>query len=136
MQFTPYLNFQGHCEAAFNRYAEVFGGRIESLQRWGDSPMGDESPADMRDRVLHAHFVAGDAVLLGSDAPPEHFQPMQGLYVTVATKDAAEGRRVFDALAEGGQVQMPFEKTFWSPGFGMLVDRFGTPWMINTNEDA
>ena len=135
MKFVPYLNFDGQCEAALNHYAKVLGGRIEFLQRWSDSPMADEAPPELRDKVLHAHFVAGDQALLASDAPPEHFRPMQGLYVTIAVDDAAEGRRVFDGLAEGGgQVQMPYEATFWSPGYGMLVDRFGTPWMINTTQ--
>jgi PhnB protein len=80
---------------------------------------------------MHLTMTAGSSVLMGSDAPPQHYVKPQGFGVSVHVKSADEGRRIFDALAEGGLVTMPFEKTFWSPGFGMLTDRFGTPWMVN-----
>ena len=132
MQVNPYLNFDGQCAEAFRFYEQVLGGRIEMMQTHGESPIADEVPREWRNRVLHARLVVGDEVLMGSDSPPEHYQKPQGLYVSVNVDKAADAQRIFQALAENGTVTMPFEKTFWAAGgFGMLVDRFGTPWMIN-----
>ena len=132
MQVNPYLNFDGKCAEAFRFYEQVLGGRIEMMQTHGESPIADEVPREWRNRVLHARLVVGDEVLMGSDSPPEHYQKPQGLYVSVNVDKAADAQRIFQALAENGTVTMPFEKTFWAAGgFGMLVDRFGTPWMIN-----
>ena len=80
---------------------------------------------------LHARLVVGDAVLLASDSPPEYYAKPQGLYMSLQIEDAAAGERMFQALAEGGSVTMPFERTFWAERFGMLVDRFSIPWLIN-----
>jgi PhnB protein len=132
MQAHPYLNFNGRCAEAFRLYEQVLGGKIEFMMTFGESPMADQMPPDQRDGVMHARLAAGDVVLLGSDCPPDMYQRPQGLYVSLNVERAADARRIFDALAEGGSVQMPFEKTFWAAGgFGMLTDRFGAPWMIN-----
>lgn len=131
MQVHPYLNFNGQCREAFQFYERVLGGEIEMMSTYGGSPMASEMPAETHDRVMHVSMKVGDGVLMGSDSPSQYYQKPQGLYVSIQVKDAAEGERVFQALSEGGQVTMPFEKTFWSPGFGMAVDRFGTPWMVN-----
>lgn len=132
MQATPYLNFDGNCEEAFRFYEELLGGKIEAMMTHGNSPIAGEVPPEWHDRIMHAYLVAGDAVLMGSDSPPEYYQKPQGLYVSLSVDDPADAKRIFDALAEDGTVTMPFEKTFWAEGgFGMLVDRFGTPWMVN-----
>jgi PhnB protein len=131
MKLNPYLNFNGQCEAAFKFYEQCLGGRIEGMMTHGDSPMADQTPAAMRDRIMHVSMRVGDQVLMGSDSPPEYYQQPQGLYVTINIDDPAEAERIFHALAEGGTVQMPLEKTFWAERFAMFVDRFGTPWMIN-----
>jgi PhnB protein len=130
-QVNPYLNFNGDCAEAFKFYERVLGGRIEAMMTHGESPIANEVPAGWQDRVLHARLVVGDAVLMASDAPPEHYARPQGLYVSLAVDDSSVGGRIFTALAEGGSVTMPFERTFWAERFGMLVDRFGIPWMIN-----
>lgn len=130
MKLTPYLNFDGQCAEAFRFYEKVLGGKLEVMSH-GDSPIRDQVPPDWHDRVMHARLVIGDQVLMASDNPPGRHEAARGMYVTIGLEDTAEGKRVFDALAENGTVQMPFAETFWAAGFGMLVDRFGTPWMIN-----
>jgi len=131
MQLSAYLNFNGQCAKAFAVYAKCLGGTITFTQTFGESPMKDQVPADWHDKVMHTTLTIGDSVLMGADAPPGHYAPVQGIHVSVSIGDAAEGERVFNALAEGGKVTMPFQKTFWSSGFGSTVDRFGIPWMVN-----
>ena len=132
MDLTPYLNFNGTCAEAFKFYERVLGGKIEFLQTHGDSPMKDHVPPDWQDKVIHVCLNVQGKRLMGSDAPAEHFAPAQGMSINLQVPSTAEGKRLFDALAEGGRVTMPFAETFWSPGFGMLTDRFGTPWMVNS----
>ena len=108
----------------------MLGGRIDFLQTFGESP-GCDGMAMPRDAVIHASLSADAVRLMGSDCPKEHFRPMQGLYVALQIDDPDRARRVFEALMDGGRVQMPFAPTFWSAGFGCGTDRFGTPWMVN-----
>jgi PhnB protein len=133
MDLTPYLNFNGTCAAAFKFYAQVLDGEIEFLQTHGDSPMKDHVPVDWQDKVIHVCLNVKGKRLMGSDAPADHFAPAQGMYINLQVT-TTEARRLFDALAEGGRVTMPLAKTFWSAGFGMVTDRFGTPWMVNVTE--
>jgi PhnB protein len=134
MDLTPYLNFNGTCAAAFKFYAQVLDGEIEFLQTHGDSPMKDHVPVDWQDKVIHVCLNVKGKRLMGSDAPADHFAPAQGMYINLQVPTTTEARRLFDALAEGGRVTMPLAKTFWSAGFGMVTDRFGTPWMVNVTE--
>lgn len=136
MQVNPYLNFDGRCAEAFSFYEQLLGGRIEAMMTFRDSPMASEVPADWHDLVIHAHLTVGDVVLMGSDAPGEHYAPPQGLHVSLHVEDPAEAERIFHALADNGKVTMPIDKTFWAERFGMLVDRFGTPWMVNCSPTA
>jgi len=136
MEMSPYLIFNGQCVAAFKFYEQTLGGTITFLQTHGESPMKDNVPADWQDKVIHATLAVGDKVLMGSDAPPSHYTAPQGMSVSISGFVPSEGERIFKTLAEQGKVSMPFQKTFWSPGFGMLVDRFGTPWIINSAEPA
>jgi PhnB protein len=131
MNFTPYLNFNGTCSEAFKFYERVLGGKIEFLQTHAESPMKDHVPADWQDKVIHVCLNINGQRLMGSDAPAEQFAPAQGIYINIQVPDTGEGQRVFESLAQGGKITMPYAKTFWSPGFGMLVDRYGTPWMVN-----
>jgi PhnB protein len=132
MDFTPYLNFNGTCAAAFRFYEQVLGGQIEFLQTHADSPMKDHVPPDWQDKVIHVCLNVQGKRLMGSDAPAEHFAPAQGMYINLQVPNTGDGKRVFEALADGGKVTMPFAQTFWSPGFGMVTDKFGTPWMVNS----
>lgn len=145
MQFTPYLNFDGNCAEAFAFYAELFSGSITYQSTYAEMPVSDDMPAipeSAKDRIMHAQLQVGEQSLLGGDAMPSAdptcgggYQPPQGQWVSVHVDDVAEGRRLFDALEPDGDVVMPFEATFWTTGFGMLRDRFGTPWMINVAQE-
>ena len=136
MQLNAYLNFNGDCQAAFRFYEKCLGGTIVAMQTHGESPMADKVPPAWRDRILHARLEVGEAALMGADAPPEHYQKPQGLYVSLSVAEPEDAERIFKALAENGTVQMAIQRTFWSLRFGMLVDRFGTPWMVNCNQAA
>jgi PhnB protein len=132
MQVNPYLNFDGQCAEAFRFYEKVLDGKIESMFKFGDSPAAGDVPPEWHDRIMHATLVVDGQRLMASDSPSEHYERPQGTYVSLNVEKAADGERIFNALAKGGTVKMPFEKTFWAAGgFGMLVDRFGTPWMVN-----
>jgi PhnB protein len=135
-QVSPYLVFNGQCEAAFKLYEKVLGGKIESTFTFGDSPMAQQAPPDWGNKIMHARMTIGNSVLMGSDAPPERYQPPQGFSLSASTKDPAEAERMFNELAAGGKVEMPLQKTFWALKFGMLVDRFGIPWMVNCEGQA
>jgi PhnB protein len=136
MEVSPYLNFGGNCAEAFRFYEGVLGGTILMLQTHGSSPMSDQTPPEWRDKVMHVRMRVGQQLLMGSDAPGQHYEKPQGFAVSLGFTDPAQAERVFAALSAGGRVTMPFQKTFWSPGFGGVVDRFGTPWMINTESAA
>ena len=131
MEMNTYLLFSGQCEAAFKLYEQCLGGKITHMQTHGDSPMAEHVSPEWRDKIIHARLVLGDNVLMGSDTPPEHYSKPQGFSVALHTTDTAEAERVFNALAENGTVQMPLQETFWAYRFGMLVDQFGIPWMVN-----
>ena len=131
MQLNPYLFFNGNCEAAFKFYAQVLGGKIDGMLTHAGTPAEQEVPAEWRDKIMHARLIVGDQVLMASDTPPAHYQKPSGFSVSIQIKDKAEAERIFNALAEGGKVQMPFGQTFWAAGFGMCVDRFDIPWMVN-----
>lgn len=131
MQLNPYLHFNGQCEAAFQFYEQCLGGKIVAIHRFEGSPMAGHVPSDWGNKIMHVSLQMDGQLLMGSDATGEHYQKPQGFSVSLGFKNAAEGEGTFKALAENGTVHMPFQKTFWSGGFGMLVDRFGIPWMIN-----
>jgi PhnB protein len=134
MQLNPYLTFSGQCEAAFRFYEKVLGGKIEAMMPHEGTPAAEHVPPEWRSKIMHARLTVGDKVLMGSDAPPAHHEPMKGFSVTLGVEDPADAERIFHALAENGTVRMPIQQTFWAARFGMLVDRFGTPWMINCEQ--
>lgn len=136
MQISPYLHFNGQCEAAFKFYEQVLGGKINALIPHEGTPAAAQLPAEWRSKIMHAHLTVGDQVLMGSDAPPDHFQKPQGFSVSLQIKSGAEAERVFHALAESGKVMMPIQETFWAARFGMCVDRFGIPGMVNCEKAA
>lgn len=136
MQLNPYLFFNGQCEPAFRFYERCLGGKIVAMMPHEGTPAADHVPADWRSKIMHARLTVGDMVLMGSDVPPDRFEAPKGFSVTLGVDDPSEAERIFHALAEGGTVRMPLEKTFWAARFGMLVDRFGTPWMINCEQAA
>jgi PhnB protein len=136
MQITPYLGFNGQCGEAFRFYEQCLGGKIVAMMTFRETPAAGHVPAEMRDRIIHARLMVGDSALMGSDSPMEGFEAPRGIHVSLHVEDPAEAERIFHALADGGTVQMPIEETFWAVRFGMVVDRFGTPWMINCEKAA
>ena len=130
MQFHAYLNFDGRGTEAMRFYADLLGGDLE-IMTFGESPMADTTPEGWDDRVLHAALTVGDQMIMASDAPDGRYSRPAGTYVSVSVDSVDEGKRIFDGLAEDAEIEMPFQETFWSPGFGSLVDRWGTPWMVN-----
>lgn len=136
MQLNPYLTFNGQCEAAFKFYERCLGGKIEMLLTHGESPMAEQTPPEWRSKIMHARLVVGDKVLMGSDAPPDRFEQPKGFSVSLSVDAPAEAERIFQALAQNGAVQMPIQETFWAVRFGMVVDRFGIPWMVNCERPA
>ena len=131
MKVNPYIFFHGQCEEAFNVYARILGGTIEAMMKHEGTPAEGHVPPEWRDKIIHAALRVGEGLIMASDDPSEQFQPPQGFYVSLHYTDVAEAERVYNALAEGGKINMPLEETFWAERFAMLVDRFGIPWMIN-----
>ena len=134
MQLHPYLLFNGRCEEAFTFYAECLRGRIEAMIPHAGSPAEQHVPPEWRSKILHARLSVGEQVLMASDAPPGRFEKPQGFSVSISVTDPAEAERIFRALAENGTITMPMEQTFWAARFGMCVDRFGIPWMVNCEQ--
>ncbi|CAN5888916.1 VOC family protein [soil metagenome] len=134
MAFHPYLNFGGNCRQAFTRYQEIFGGELELLTM-ADIPMDEPVPADQADLVMHAALTFDGHLLMASDDPTGSFEGVRGMHVNYTVADIGEAERVFEALADGGEITMAIGETFWSPMFGMCVDRFGTPWMVDAEPE-
>lgn len=137
MAFRPYLAFSGNCRDAFTRYQEIFGGEVVLLTM-ADMPAADDSgPEGDPNAVMHAALTSDIGLLMGADDPSGQFDgQVRGMCVNCPVADGDEARRVFDALAEGGQIQMPLGETSFAPAFGMCIDRFGTPWMIMVEPPA
>jgi PhnB protein len=134
MAFHPYLFFGGTCREAFTAYQEIFGGELVLLTTT-DLPPEEQMPGAPADAIMHAALTIGDDLLMGSDDPTtDSFGPVQGMQVNVTVSGVDEATRVFEALAEGGETGMPLGPTSWATAFGMCVDRFGTPWMLTTDE--
>lgn len=136
MKMNPYLNFNGQCKAAFTFYQQCFGGEITMMLTHGESPMAEQTPAGWKDAIMHARLEFDGNALMGSDAPGDYFKPPQGFFVNLAINEVAKAEQVFNALAQGGKVEMPIQQTFWAARFGMLIDQFGIPWMINCETTA
>jgi PhnB protein len=132
MQVQPYLFFDGRCEEALEFYRDAVGAKVEALMRFKDSP--EPPPADCApvgaDKVMHASMRIGDTQVMVSDGDARGRPEFKGFSLSLTVADADEAQRRFAALGEGGQVVVPLGKTFFSPSFGMLVDRFGVHWMV------
>ena len=131
MQLSTHLGFNGKCAEAFAFYEKLLGGKILMTMTYGESPMAAQFSRGEQSLVMHTTLAIGEYRLMGADAPGERYKPQQGFAVSLDVQDEAEADRIFDGLAKGGTVQMPIQKTFWAKRFGMVTDRFGTPWMVN-----
>ena len=124
----PYLNFNGNCEEAINYYKDCMNGEVLFMQRYGDSPMNSEG---MEDKVMHTTLKIGDSVIMASDCPPGNETTSgNNISLAIGTNDAAQAETFFNKMADGGQITMPMQKTFWAERFGMLTDKFGINWML------
>jgi PhnB protein len=130
MQINPYLFYNGNCEAAFKFYEKVLGANIEVMLTHAEAPESMPTPPEWKKKIMHGKISVGGEVLMASDAPPGHFRQPQGFSVSLTVENPEDAERKFKALSEGGSVNMPFGKTFFSKGFGMCVDQFGIPWMV------
>ncbi len=133
MQVQPYLNFDGRCEQAIEFYRKALGAEVIMMSRFKDAPEPAQPgmvPPGSENKIMHAAFRIGDTTVLASDAHCTGQPSFRGFSLSITTPDEAEAERAFTALADGGQVQMPLGKTFFSPRFGMLADRFGVQWMV------
>ncbi len=134
MYVQPYLFFNGRCEEAVEFYKKAIGAEVQMLMRNSESPEPAPPgvlPPGSENKVMHTSFKVGDTVVMASDGHNGGTPDFKGFSLSITVADAAAAKRMFDALAEGGQVQMPLDKTFWAPLFGMLTDRFGVAWMVS-----
>jgi PhnB protein len=131
-----HLHFRGNCSEAFRFYAATFGGRIVFSMTYGDAPGAAPGTPEVRDQIIHARVDFGDDALLGCDVPPGRYEKPQGFNVMANAESPEHAERLFRVLSEGGTVGMPIQETFWAYRFGMCIDRFGTPWMVNCAKPA
>jgi PhnB protein len=131
MQMNPYLSFNGQCEAAFKFYEQCLGGQLGAIFRYAGTPLVHHVPAEWQDKIMHGSLTLGDQVLMGCDIAPDRYEEPKGFSLSLHIKSTADAERIFQELAQDGRIVLPLEKTFWAVRFGMLVDRFGIPWMIN-----
>jgi PhnB protein len=132
MTVSPYLFFNGRCEEAVEFYKKTLGAKVDMMMRWKECPQGgsEKLPPGNENKIMHASFRIGDSIVMASDGYGQGAANFQGISLSFTAKSDAEAERVFNALAEGGNVQQPLVKTFFSSRFGMLADRFGVGWMV------
>jgi PhnB protein len=133
VRVQPYLFFEGRCEEALEFYKKAIGAEITMLMRYKDNPeppQASKAPPGSENKVMHANFRVGETAVMASDGMCQGRPSFQGFSLTLTANDEAEAKRLFGALAEGGEVRMPLARTFFSPSFGMLADRFGVGWMV------
>ncbi len=129
MKLNVHLTFNGQCEAAFRFYERALGGTIVTMLTYGASPT--QTPAEHRDKIIHATLTIGDQTLAGADLFGPDYHPAQGFFVLLELDDLHEAARIFSALSLNATIRMPLQETFWATRFGVLTDQFGTPWEIN-----
>ena len=135
MQLEPYIFFHGTCEEALNFYAACFGGEIVQLSRMSDSPPEHQGDPSWAHKVMHATFRIGQSLIMASDGVNAAPQVFSGFSISIAADDVESGQKMFEALSDGGNVRMAWQRTFWTSGFGMVSDRFGIPWMVTVMDD-
>lgn len=135
MPYHPYLYFNGNCREAFTRYQEIFGGELVVMDGT-EAPPDAGIPADKTDLVMHAALTNGDELLMASDTYDDGFMPPTGIVVHYSTTDIDRAKVIFADLSAGGEVHMPGHEEFWTPFFGVVTDRFGTPWQVSVETAA
>ena len=136
MRVSPYPHFNGQCAEAFKFYVQCLGGKVGPMFTYAGTPVEEHVPPEWREKLMHGTLFLDDQEVMGCDPPPGRYEKPAGFSVMLNIKDPGEAERVFQALVENGTVEMPFGETDWALRFGMLVDRFGIPWMINCGKTA
>jgi PhnB protein len=131
MELQPYMFFYGRCEEALNFYKGIFGGKIDSVMRMKEAPPDMPAPPNWGDKIMYARFESGAVKFSASDGRPDTPSVDGNVSLSLSTRDEVEATRVFNALAEGGEVEMPLGEVFWSAKFGVLKDKFGLEWFVN-----
>jgi PhnB protein len=130
MKLNPYLNYGGNCEQAFRFYEKHLGGKILAMMPHSQMPDPSNVPADWKNAILYARMTLGETDIMGSDVPPDRFQSMRSVYLSLDVSSIEEAERIHALLADGGEIFMPMQETFFAFRFSMLRDKFGTSWMI------
>ncbi len=130
MKIQPYLSFEGRCDEAITFYQKTVGAEVQMLMRWKDAPDKSMCTPENAERVMHSSVRIGESTVMMSDGRGTMHPEFKGVSLSLIAKDAPEAEKLFKALGDGGQVQMPISKTFFSPAFGMVADKFGVSWMI------
>ena len=136
MHISPYIQFNGNCEEAFNFYVKAIGASIEMMSRFEGSPAEAQTSPEWRKKIIHARLRIGNTQLLASDSPPGRYEAGAGYHVALLTDSVEDADRIFKALSQGGQVHVPIAETFFAPRFGMLADKYGIRWMILRNTET
>ncbi len=134
MLLNPHLSFNGQCEDAFRYYADCLRGEISFMMSYQQSPMADTVPANWRNKIVHATLTIGAQRLSGADDLPSEYAVPRGISVMLQIPDPAEAERIFGRLADRGSQRLPLQETFWAVRFGIVVDRFAIPWLINSGK--
>lgn len=136
MKLNTYLTFNGNCEEALKFYEKALGGKLVFQMRYSEAPADQQCAKEMGNKIMHGRIVAGDNVLMASDAPPDRFTKQGGFSINISVDTAQEAERFFTALSEKAEICMPIGETFWAERFGMLTDKFGVPWMVNCEKKS
>lgn len=130
MKMRPYFNYGGNCAEALRFYEKHLGGKILAMMTHEQSPESSSVTPGWKNAILYAQIAIGDSEFMASDVPPERFQPMRSVYLSLSVDSDAEAERIYKLLTEGGEVFMPMQETFFASRFGQFRDRFGTSWMV------
>jgi PhnB protein len=136
MNVMPYLNFDGRCEEALEFYKKSVGAKVDMMMRCKEAPEPGQIKPGLEDKILHSSFTLGKSMIMASDGYNQNSPNFNGISLALSAATESEAKKWFDALADGGQVRMPLTKTFFSPAFGMLADKFGVPWMVVVSTEA
>ena len=131
MQMTPYLSFNGQCEEALRFYERCLGAQVGAVFRYEGTPLAKQVPSDWQNKVMHASITVGEQLLMAGDVAPDQYEVPKGFSLSLQMADTREAERIYGELGAGGRIVMPLAETFWAARFGMVVDRFGIPWLIN-----
>ena len=130
MKLNTYLNYGGNCAQALRFYEEHLGGKITAMGTWAQMPDKSAIPLGMENNVIHARITIGGTEIRASDVPPDRYEPMRSVYLSLSVSSNEEAERIYGLLSDGGEVFMPMAETFFAFRFGMLRDKFGTSWMV------